>query len=164
MTLDTMQAEFPDVPYVFGLGIHTGAHGAENAGCAGEIEGSDRARPMRVHGFALCPPNVAELSEGRRPLAIRFSNEVYERLLGFCPKSFWNPECGWRSYVPAQVVEAGYINMIGDFEAYSRSCGPDGKPLRPEIHAVEYNPEPAFSRLRFQLRSAWLRKSRALPL
>lgn len=58
--------------------------------------------------------------------------------------------CGWRSYVPEQAIETGYTNMIGDFEAYSRSCGPDGKPLRPEIYAKEYSKEPAFYNFGFK--------------
>jgi alpha-amylase/alpha-mannosidase (GH57 family) len=78
------------------------------------------------------------------------STEDYHRHLGYSPKSFWNPECGRRSYVPEQVSETGYTNMIGDFEAYSRSCGPDGNPLRPEIYAQEYNPEPAFYHFGFK--------------
>jgi hypothetical protein len=82
--------------------------------------------------------------------SLRFSNDVYERLLGFKPKSFWNPECGWREYVPEQAIAAGYSNMIGDFEAYSRSCGPDAKPLRPEIYACEFSREPAFYNFGFK--------------
>jgi len=82
--------------------------------------------------------------------SIRFSNEVYERLLGIQPGSFWNPECGWSSVVPEQVLAAGYANLIGDFEAYSRSCGPDGRPLRPEIYAREASTEAAFYNFGFQ--------------
>jgi hypothetical protein len=40
--------------------------------------------------------------------------------------------------------------MIGDFEAYSRSHGPDGKPLRSEIYAKEYSQEPAFYNFGFK--------------
>ena len=151
MTLDTMQAEFPDVPYVFEASGYTLEHMAQKtpdvleklkaAIARGQCEfmGSPYAHPML--------PNFPR-ADGR--WSIRFSNEVYERLLGFRPKSFWNPECGWRSFVPTQVVAAGYINMIGDFEAYSRSCSPDGKPLRPEIHAAEYSREPAFYNFDFK--------------
>jgi hypothetical protein len=46
--------------------------------------------------------------------------------------------------VPDQAAAAGYTNIIGDFEAYSRSLGPDGEPLRPEIYACEHSDEPAF--------------------
>jgi alpha-amylase/alpha-mannosidase (GH57 family) len=151
MTLDTMKAEFPDVPFVFEASGYTLEHMAQKtpdvleklkaAIARGQCEfmGSPYAHPML--------PNFP-LADGL--WSIQFSNEVYKRLLGFRPKSFWNPECGWRSYVPTQVAEAGYTNMIGDFEAYSRSCGPDGKPLRPEIHAVEYSKEPAFYNFGFK--------------
>jgi hypothetical protein len=53
------------------------------------------------------------------------------------PKSFWNPECGWRSYVKNQVADNGYRNLLQEFEQYSRSVDADGKPLRPEIFDVE---------------------------
>ncbi|MGH8022025.1 MAG: hypothetical protein ACRED1_00470, partial [Limisphaerales bacterium] len=76
--------------------------------------------------------------------SIKFSNAAYQKHLGFVPRSFWNPECGWRSYVPEQVAECGYSNLIGDFEAYSRSCGPDGQPVRPEIYAKEKPKKSAF--------------------
>jgi alpha-amylase/alpha-mannosidase (GH57 family) len=82
--------------------------------------------------------------------SIRFANEAYQKYLGFQPKSFWNPECGWRSYIPGQVLESGYRNLIGDFEAYSRSCGADGKPLRPEIYAKVHSHEAAFYNFGFQ--------------
>ncbi len=82
--------------------------------------------------------------------SIQFSNKVYEDYLGIIPKSFWNPECGWRSYVPQQVSACGYKNMIGDFEAYSRSCDENGHPLRPEIYEKEYSKEPAFYNFGFK--------------
>ena len=52
--------------------------------------------------------------------------------------------------MPRQVAETGYVNLIGDFEAYSRSCGPDGKPLRPEIYEKEFSKEPAFYNFGFK--------------
>ena len=69
MTLDTMQAEFPDVPYVFEASGYTLEHMAQKTPDVLEkLKGSDSAGPVRVHGFALCPPHAAELSAGRRPL------------------------------------------------------------------------------------------------
>jgi hypothetical protein len=35
------------------------------------------------------------------------------------------------------VVDSGYRNLMGEFEQYSRSLDASGRPLRPEIHAVE---------------------------
>jgi hypothetical protein len=48
------------------------------------------------------------------------------------------------------VAEAGYKNLVGDFEAYSRSCGPDGKPLRPKIYEKEFTKEPLFYNFGFK--------------
>ena len=76
--------------------------------------------------------------------AIKFSNDIFKKYLGITPKSFWNPECGWRSYVPQQAIDNGFKNLIGDFESYSRSCYKDGTPVRPEIYKEEHSDEVAF--------------------
>ncbi len=145
LILDTMAARFPDVKFVFeasGYTIEQIAHRTPDvlqklrrAIAAGRCEfmGSPYAHPML--------PNFPE-EDGL--WSIRFSNEVYQRHLGITPKSFWNPECGWRQHVPRQVAAAGYTNLIGDFEAYSRSCVPGGAPQRPEIYAQEFSKKPAF--------------------
>ncbi len=151
MTLDTMQAEFPEVPFVFEASGYTLEHMAQKTPDVLEKLKAAIARGQcEFMGSPYAHPMLPNFPQADGLWSIRFSNEVYDRLLGFRPKSFWNPECGWRSYVPAQVLEAGYINMIGDFEAYSRSCGPDGKPLRPEIHAAEFSREPAFYNFNFK--------------
>ena len=151
MTLDTMQAEFPDVPFVFEASGYTLEHMAQKTPDVLEKLKAAIARGQcEFMGSPYAHPMLPNFPQADGLWSIRFSNEVYERLLGFRPRSFWNPECGWRSYVPAQVVEAGYTNMIGDFEAYSRSCGPDGRPLRPEIYAAEYSREPAFYNFNFK--------------
>ena len=138
MTFDTMMEKFPGVKFVFEASGYTVEEIAKRCpdvlakikrACASgqcEFMGSPHAHPML--------PNFPE-EDG--VWSIRFANETYKKHLGFVPKSFWNPECGWRSYVPDQVAACGYKNMIGDFEAYSRSLGPDGKPVRPEIYAKE---------------------------
>ncbi len=65
MTLDTMQAEFPDVPFVFEASGYTLEHMAQKTpDVLGKIKGGDRARSVRVHGLTLCPSHAAELSEG----------------------------------------------------------------------------------------------------
>jgi hypothetical protein len=151
MTLDTMQAEFPDVPFVFEASGYTLEHMAQKTPDVLEKLKAAIARGQcEFMGSPYAHPMLPNFPQADGLWSILFSNEVYERLLGFCPKSFWNPECGWRSYVPTQVVDAGYSNLIGDFEAYSRSCGPNGQPLRPEIHAVEYSKEPAFYNFGFK--------------
>jgi alpha-amylase/alpha-mannosidase (GH57 family) len=151
MTFDTMRERFPGTKYVFEASGYTLEHMARKtpdvlaklklAISRGECEfmGSPYAHPML--------PNFPK-EDGT--WSIRFSNEVYEKILGFRPRSFWNPECGWRHYIPDQVRATGYANLIADFEAYSRSCGPDGRPLRPEIYEKEHSKTPAFYNFGFK--------------
>lgn len=151
MTIDTMAENFPDSKYVFEASGFTLEQIAiktpdvleklKNAVDSGQCEfmGSPYAHPML--------PNFP-YEDGVHSL--KFANEVYEKYLGIKPVSFWNPECGYRDYVPKQVVEAGYKNMVGDFEAYSRSCDANGNPLRPEIYEKEFSKEPSFYNFAFK--------------
>ena len=151
LIFDTMEERFPDVKFVFEASGYTLDEIANRCpdvlvkikrACAEgrcEFMGSPYAHPML--------PNFPK-QDGI--WSIQFSNETYRKHLGFVPRSFWNPECGWRSYVPQQVAATGYANCIGDFEAYSRSCGSDGKPLRPEIYEKEHTQEKAFYHFGFK--------------
>ena len=151
MTIDILRKRFPDVKYVFEASGYTIEQIAlkapdvleklKDAISRGQCEfmGSPYAHPML--------PNFPKM-DGL--WSIRFSNAVYDKYLSIQPASFWNPECGWRSYVPAMVAEENYRNMIGDFEAYSRSCGPDSQPLRPEIYEKEYSDEAKFYNFGFK--------------
>lgn len=151
LTIDTLRENFPDTKYVFeasGFTIEQIAwktpdvlEKLKNAIQSGQCEfmGSPYAHPML--------PNFPKVDG---VWSLKFSNEVYEKYLGIKPTSFWNPECGWRSYVPDQIEEAGYKNLVGDFEAYSRSILPDGKPVRPEIYEKEFSKEPAFYNFAFK--------------
>jgi hypothetical protein len=116
-TIDQMAMKTPDVLEKLKAAIKSGQ-------C--EFMGSPYAHPML--------PNFPE-EDGN--WSIHFSNEAYKRHLGIRPKSFWNPECGWRSYIKNQVLKNGYRNLLMEFEQYSRSVDADGKPLRPEIYDVE---------------------------
>lgn len=145
LLLDTMREHFPDTKYVFeasGYTLDTIANltpdvlqkllqAVESGQC--EFMGSPYAHPML--------PNFPK-EDGI--WSLRFSQKTYEYHLGHRAKSFWNPECGWRNYVPEQAVETGYENLLGDFEAYSRSCDSDGNPLRPEIYEKEQTSDEAF--------------------
>jgi hypothetical protein len=104
-----------------------------------EFMGSPYAHPML--------PNYPE-EDGL--WSLKFSMAAYEKHLGIRPTSFWNPECGWRDYVPRQVVDAGYKNLVADFEAYTVARKPDGTPQRPEIHAVEHTDEKKFYNFGFK--------------
>jgi hypothetical protein len=116
-TIEQMALKTPDVIAKLKAAIASGQ-------C--EFMGSPYAHPML--------PNFPE-EDGR--WAIQFSNEAYQKYLGIQPRSFWNPECGWRSYVKNQVLDNGYRNLLAEFEQYSRSVDAAGKPLRPEIFDVE---------------------------
>ena len=151
MVIDTMHKYFPDIQYVFEASGYTVDQIAEktpdvleklkNAIARGQCEfmGSPYAHPML--------PNFP-YEDGL--WSLKFSNKSYKKHLGLMPKSFWNPECGWRNYVPLQVAEAGYKNLIGDFEAYSRSMGVDGSPQRPEIYKMEHTDEKMFYNFGFK--------------
>ena len=116
-TIDQMALKTPDVLQKLRNSI---------ASCQCEFMGSPYAHPML--------PNFPE-KDGR--WAIAFSNEAYQKHLGMQPRSFWNPECGWRHYVKNQVADNGYRNLLAEFEQYSRSVDAAGKPLRPEIYDIE---------------------------
>lgn len=151
MTIDTMREVFPNTKYVFEASGYTIEEMAkktpdvleklnaaiQNGQC--EFMGSPYAHPML--------PNFPE-EDGL--WSLKFSNEVYQKYLQIQPKSFWNPECGWRSYVPKQVADAGYKNLVADFEAYTIAKKPDGIPQRPEIYDVEYSEEKKFYNFGFK--------------
>jgi alpha-amylase/alpha-mannosidase (GH57 family) len=138
LILDTYRKHLPNDRYVFEASGYTIEQMAlktpdvieklKAAIARGQCEfmGSPYAHPML--------PNFPE-EDGR--WAIRFANETYQKYLGVQPRSFWNPECGWRSYVKKQIADNGYRNLLMEFEQYSRSVDAAGKPLRPEIFDVE---------------------------
>lgn len=152
MIIDTMRDNYPGTKYVFEASGYTiemmqkyTPHVVEKLKAAiadgsCEFMGSPYAHPML--------PNFPE-KDGL--LSLEFSHRIYESILGFRPVSFWNPECGWRSYVARQVRDAGYRYLIGDFESYSRcEKGPDGTPQRPEIYAKEATKEKNFYNFDFK--------------
>jgi alpha-amylase/alpha-mannosidase (GH57 family) len=145
LILDTMKKKFPDVKFVFEASGYTIEQVAQRTpDVLAKLVEAIRDGRCEFMGSPYSHPMLPNFPKEDGIWSIRFSNEVYEKHLGMRPRSFWNPECGWRNYVPDQAIQTGYANLLGDFEAYSRSCGPDGKPLRPEIYAKEYTKEPAF--------------------
>lgn len=151
MTLDSMREVFPDTRFVFEASGYTLEQIARKTPDVLEKlrEAIGRGQ-CEFMGSPYAHPMLPNFPREDGIWSLSFSNQVYERLLGFTPRSFWNPECGWRDYVPEQVLEGGYKNMIGDFEAYSRSSDAQGKPLRPEIYAMESSQEPAFYNFGFK--------------
>ncbi len=151
MTLDVMRERFPGTRFVFEASGYTLEQIAQKAPDVLEKLKSAMARgECEFMGSPYAHPMLPNFPAEDGLWSLRFSNETYRRCLGIQPRSFWNPECGWRAFVPAQAQAAGYINLLGDFEAYSRSSLPDGRPQRPEIHAREYSKEPAFYNFGFQ--------------
>jgi len=145
MTLDTLAGKFPDVRFVFEASGYTVEEIAKR--CPDVLDKLKRACAegrCEFMGSPYAHPMLPNFPKEDGEWSIRFANDTYRKHLGFVPTSFWNPECGWRCYVPEQVAVCGYLNMIGDFEAYSRSLGPDGQPVRPEIYAKEKPKKKAF--------------------
>ena len=145
LILTTMTEKFPYVKFVFEASGYTIEQIAEKAPDVLEkLHASIRNGQCEFMGSPYAHPMLPNFPKEDGIWSIRFSNEIYQKYLGITPTSFWNPECGWRSFVPDQVTACGYQNLLGDFEAYSRSCGADGKPLRPEIYEKEHSNDPSF--------------------
>ena len=150
LLIDTMRQRFPDTQYVFEASGFTLEQIAQKTPDVFEkLKAAIASGRCEFMGSPYAHPMLPNFPEEDGLWTIEFSNDVYRRLLGFRPKSFWNPECGWRDYLPRQVARAGYANLIGDFEAYSRSVDAAGRPLRPEIYEKEHSDETAFYRFGF---------------
>ncbi len=151
LILDIFRTQFSDLRFVFEASGFTLEQIAQRTPDVLEkLKQSIRTGQCEFMGSPYAHPMLPNFPEADGIWSIKFSNQVYQKYLGFIPKSFWNPECGWRSFVPKQVTACGYRNMIGDFEAYSRSNRPDGYPNRPEIAAVERRKDQAFYDFSFQ--------------
>ena len=151
MTIKTMANNFPETKYVFEASGFTIEQMAEKTpDVLDALKSAIASGQCEFMGSPYAHPMLPNFPKEDGVWSILFSNEVYKKHLGFQPESFWNPECGWRSYVPNQVAESGYSNLIGDFEAYSRSVDKDGKPLRPEIYEKEHTDEPSFYNFGFE--------------
>lgn len=151
LTIDTMREHFPDTKYVFEASGFTIEQIAwKTPDVLEKLKKAIQSGQCEFMGSPYAHPMLPNFPKEDGIWSLKFSNEVYQKYLGMQPVSFWNPECGWRSYVPDQIAEAGYKNLVGDFEAYSRSVLPDGTPVRPEIYEKEYSKEPAFYNFAFK--------------
>lgn len=151
MTIDTMREVFPNTPYVFEASGYTIEEMAKRAPDVLEkLKEAVATGLCEFMGSPYAHPMLPNFPEEDELWSLRFSNAAYEKYLGIRPTSFWNPECGWCSYVPRQVVSAGYKNLVADFEAYSVATKPDGTPQRPEIHAQEHTDEKKFYNFGFK--------------
>jgi alpha-amylase/alpha-mannosidase (GH57 family) len=145
LILDIFSKKFSDIRFFFEASGYTIEQIAQKTPDVLEkLKQSIRRGQCEFMGSPYAHPMLPNFPEADGRWSIRFSNRAYQKYLGLIPKSFWNPECGWRSFIPKQVIDCGYRNMIGDFEAYSRSLRPDGSPNRPEIAAVEKRKDQLF--------------------
>jgi hypothetical protein len=138
LIFDTFREKLPNDKYVFEASGYTIEQMAiKTPDVLEKLKAAIKSGQCEFMGSPYAHPMLPNFPEEDGNWSIRFSNEAYKKYLGIQPKSFWNPECGWRSYVKNQVLNNGYQNLLQEFEQYSRSVDADGKPLRPEIHAVE---------------------------
>jgi alpha-amylase/alpha-mannosidase (GH57 family) len=151
LILDTMKEYFPDTKYVFEASGYTIEQIAMiTPDVLKKLKAAITTGVCEFMGSPYAHPMLPNFPKEDGIWSIQFSNEVYANHLGIQPKSFWNPECGWRSFVPQQAAKCGYKNLIADFEAYSRSCMANGIPQRPEIYEKEFSKEPAFYNFAFK--------------
>src|ERR1017187_4878677 len=138
LIFDTFREKLPNDKYVFEASGYTVEQMAiKTPDVLEKLKAAIRSGQCEFMGSPYAHPMLPNFPEEDGNWSIRFSNEAYKKYLGIQPKSFWNPECGWRSYVKNQVLNNGYKNLLQEFEQYSRSVNAAGQPLRPEIHAVE---------------------------
>lgn len=151
MTIDTMRERFPNTPYVFEASGYTIKEMSEKTPDVLEkLKAAIKSGQCEFMGSPYAHPMLPNFPEEDGLWSLKFSINAYETYLGLRPTSFWNPECGWRDYVPQQVVDAGYENLVADFEAYTLAKRPDGTPQRPEIYAVEHTDEKMFYNFGFK--------------
>ncbi len=151
LTIDTMREHFPGTKYVFeASGFTIEQIALKTPDVLEKLKEAINRGQCEFIGSPYAHPMLPNFPKEDGIWSLRFSNEIYNKYLGMQPTSFWNPECGWRQYVPDQIAEAGYKNLVGDFEAYSRSVFPDGTPVRPEIFEKEFSKEPAFYNFAFK--------------
>ena len=151
MTIDTMRELFPDTKYIFeASGYSLEQIAKKTPDVLEKLKDAINRGQCEFMGSPYSHPMLANFPEEDGLWSLKFSNKIYQKYLGLQPKSFWNPECGWRSYVSRQVADAGYKNLVADFEAYSIAKKPDGTPQRPEIYEVEYTDEKNFYNFGFK--------------
>jgi len=145
LLFDTMAENFPNTKFVFEASGYTIEQIAKlTPDVLEKLKAAIARGACEFMGSPYAHPMLPNFPEEDGTWSIKFAMDIFEKHLGFKPKSLWNPECGWRSYVPQQAIANGVKNLIGDFEAYSRSKDASGKPCRPEIYEKEFSDDPSF--------------------
>ncbi len=151
LLFDTMAENFPNTKYVFEASGYTIEQIAKlTPDVLEKLKAAIKNGTCEFMGSPYAHPMLPNFPEEDGTWSIKFAMDVFEKYLGFKPKSLWNPECGWRSYVPHQAIANGVKNLIGDFEAYSRSKDKNGNPCRPEIYEKEFSKDPSFYSFAFK--------------
>ncbi|MGE4488896.1 MAG: hypothetical protein AB7E95_05040 [Kiritimatiellales bacterium] len=152
MTIDTMREYFPGTKYVFEASGYTIEMMAKYTTYVVEkLKKAIADGSCEFMGSPYAHPMLPNFPEKDGAWSLEFSHRIYEKVLGMRPVSFWNPECGWRNYVPRIIKNAGYKYLTGDFESYSRcEVGPEGTPQRPEIYEKEATKEKNFYNFDFK--------------
>lgn len=151
LLFDTMAENFPNTKYVFEASGYTIEQIAKlTPDVLEKLKAAIKNGTCEFMGSPYAHPMLPNFPEEDGTWSIKFAMDVFEKYLGFKPKSLWNPECGWRSYVPHQAIANGIKNLIGDFEAYSRSKDKNGNPCRPEIYEKEFSKDPSFYSFAFK--------------
>lgn len=152
MIFDTMREMYPGTKYVFEASGYTIEMMQKYApAVVDKLKAAIADGSCEFMGSPYAHPMLPNFPEKDGLWTLEFSHRAYEKILGMRPVSFWNPECGWRGYVPRQVRDAGYKYLTGDFESYSRcEIGPNGTPQRPEIYEKEATKEKNFYNFDFK--------------
>jgi alpha-amylase/alpha-mannosidase (GH57 family) len=152
MTIDTMRENFPGTKYVFEASGYTIEMMAKyTPDVVEKLKAAIADGSCEFMGSPYAHPMLPNFPEKDGLWSLEFSHRIYEEVLGMRPVSFWNPECGWRNYIPRMVKDAGYKYLTGDFESYSRcEVGPEGTPQRPEIYEKEAPKEKNFYNFDFK--------------
>ncbi len=145
MIIDTMREQFPTTKYVFEASGYTLDHMAQKTpDVLDKLNDAIQSGQCEFMGSPYAHPMLANFPEEDGRWCIKFALDAYKKHLVKQPTSFWNPECGWQHYLGNIILNAGYKNLLGDFEAFSRSSDGNGNPLRPEIHEIEFSDQPSF--------------------
>jgi alpha-amylase/alpha-mannosidase (GH57 family) len=151
LLFDTMREHCPRDKYVFEASGYTVEQMAlKTPDVIEKLKAAIASGRCEFMGSPYAHPMLANFPEKDGDWSLKFAAEIYQKYLGVQPRSFWNPECGWRAHVKRQVAGNGFRNLLGEFEAYSRSLDRNGKPLRPEIYQAEKIDDSRFYNFEFK--------------
>jgi len=135
LIFDTMREEFGDQKYVFEASGYTIDQMADKApDVLAKLRAGIESGQIEFMGSPYGHLMMSNFPVDDSVWALEFAQEAYEVHLGIRAESGWNPECGWRQYVPDAFKRAGFKQMTLDFDGFALST-------RPEVREVEMNPD-----------------------